>query len=182
MKILVSVPIILVLASLPALAVAQVTQSYSYDGNGRMTGVSTTGSGGTNTAAYTYDDADNRTSRSQTGTTAYAAILSLPVGEPLLPTHALVSADGRYSLAMRTSGALELWRASAEAHGASPSFAGLFQIDRAGAARFNVPPSTANAEGASLSLSDVGDLVMIGRDGDAVVWRATLDNTSEVSQ
>lgn len=52
MKPPVSVSIALALVSLPATAIAQVTQSYSYDGNGRLTGVTTTGSGGTNTAAY----------------------------------------------------------------------------------------------------------------------------------
>lgn len=50
---------------------AQVTQTYTYDANGRLTGVSTTGGSGINTAAYAYDDADNRTGRSQSGAAAY---------------------------------------------------------------------------------------------------------------
>jgi YD repeat-containing protein len=78
MKPLVSVTIALALAGLPAAALAQVTQTYSYDPNGRLTGVTTTGSAGTNTAAYAYDDADNRTSRSQTGTAAYATLARPP--------------------------------------------------------------------------------------------------------
>jgi len=78
MKPLVSVTIALALAGLPAAALAQVTQTYSYDPNGRLTGVTTTGSAGTNTAAYVYDDADNRTSRSQTGTAAYATLAPPP--------------------------------------------------------------------------------------------------------
>src|SRR5688572_30781663 len=97
------------LGALPAAAIAQVTQSYEYDGNGRLVEVTTTGSGGTNTAAYVYDDADNRISRSQTGTTAYAALSRLPIGEDLQPHQALVSPNGRFSLAVRASGALELW-------------------------------------------------------------------------
>ncbi len=83
MKPLVSVFIALTLAGLAGVANAQVTQTYSYDANGRLTGVSTTGSGGTNTAAYVYDDADNRTSRSQTGTSTWAALSRLPVGQSL---------------------------------------------------------------------------------------------------
>lgn len=75
MKPLVSVCVALALAVVPAAASAQVTQTYQYDANGRLTGVATTGAAGTNTAAYAYDDADNRTSRSQTGTTAYATLL-----------------------------------------------------------------------------------------------------------
>lgn len=72
MKLLVSVCVALALASLPIEPIAQVTQIYQYDANGRLTGVATAGLAGTSTAAYAYDDADNRISRSQTGTTAYA--------------------------------------------------------------------------------------------------------------
>ncbi len=86
MKSLLSVCGALALAGLPAAASAQVTQSYQYDANGRLTGVTTAGSAGTNTAAYVYDDADNRTSRSQTGTTAYATLS--PRGAPSGPEQA----------------------------------------------------------------------------------------------
>lgn len=72
------VPVAFVLVSLPALAAAQVAQTFSYDAHGRLTGVTTAGSAGTNTAAYVYDDADNRTSRSQTGTAAYATLAPPP--------------------------------------------------------------------------------------------------------
>lgn len=68
------VSVTMALAFLPAQALAQVTQTYQYDGNGRLTGVTTTGGAGSHVSAYAYDDAHNRTFRSQTGTTAYAAI------------------------------------------------------------------------------------------------------------
>ena len=58
----------------PGVSLAQVTQTYGYDANGRLTGVVTSGSAGTHTSAYAYDGAHNRTSRSQTGTTAWAAL------------------------------------------------------------------------------------------------------------
>ena len=66
--------IAMALAVLPAPTLAQVTQTYQYDGNGRLIGVSTTGGAGSHSSVYTYDDANNRMFRSQTGTTAYAAI------------------------------------------------------------------------------------------------------------
>jgi YD repeat-containing protein len=91
-------------------AEAQVTQSYSYDGNGRLIGVTTSGSGGTNTAAYAYDAAHNRTSRVRSGTTTYAALDSLPDGGLLSLDEALVSPDGRFTFAMRSTGRLELWK------------------------------------------------------------------------
>lgn len=40
---------------------AQVTQSYSYDANGRLVGVATTDGVNAHTSAYAYDDAHNRT-------------------------------------------------------------------------------------------------------------------------
>ncbi|MDI6623262.1 MAG: RHS repeat protein [Brevundimonas sp.] len=75
MKSFIRLSIALVLTSLPAAAVAQVTQTYQYDANGRLTGVTTSGAGGTHASSYAYDDANNRTYRSQTGTMAYAALL-----------------------------------------------------------------------------------------------------------
>lgn len=75
MKTRMAISIALALGGLPAVAVAQVTQAYQYDANGRLTGVITSGAGGVHTSSYTYDDANNRTYRSQTGTAAYAAML-----------------------------------------------------------------------------------------------------------
>lgn len=91
-------------------ASAQVTQTYSYDAHGRLIEVTTSGPGGTNTAVYAYDQANNRTQRVRSGTTSYAALESLPDGGLLSPNEALVSPDGRYALALRQNGQLELWR------------------------------------------------------------------------
>lgn len=101
MKPLLGASLALVLAGTPAMAVAQVTQTYQYDVNGRLTGATTVGSGGTNTAAYAYDDADNRTSRSQTGTTAYAALLGEGAGPEAL---ALALEDGAGGAAWGSAG------------------------------------------------------------------------------
>lgn len=85
----------------PGSSLAQVTQSYSYDANGRLIGVVTSGGAGTHTSAYGYDAANNRTYRGQSGTTAWAAIPQLPVSQFLQPDEALVPPDGRYSFALR---------------------------------------------------------------------------------
>ena len=106
------------LAALALPASAQVTQSYQYDGNGRLTGVSTSDTGGTNTAAYAYDDADNRTSRSQTGSSAWA-LLSLPIDRALEPGVALASTDDWFSLALLVTGAAAM--RTADASEASPA-------------------------------------------------------------
>lgn len=75
MKSVIGLSAALALTALPAAALAQVTQTYQYDANGRLTGVTTSGGGGVHSSVYAYDDANNRTYRSQTGTTAYAALL-----------------------------------------------------------------------------------------------------------
>lgn len=176
MKPLVSVCIGLVLASLPAAAIAQVTQTYQYDANGRLTGVTTTGSGGTNTAAYAYDDADNRTSRSQTGTTAYAAISRLDVGDRLLPHQALVSADGRFSFALQPSGGLELRLGDATlwSHLRSSETEGLFSVDADGIAQFLSSAFSRNTDGAYFAVQNNGNLVLSDRTGSTVLWQTNI--------
>jgi len=174
MKPLVSVSIALVLGSLPGAAIAQVTQTYNYDANGRLTGVTTTGSAGTNAAVYAYDDADNRTSRSQTGTTAYAALSRLPASDDLQPHQALVSPNGRFSLAVRDSGALELWTGqsilwsnSIDAH-TRP----IFTVDGAGSARFRETEfADSPRSGAYLALRDDGALALFDGLGSQVLIR-----------
>lgn len=139
-------------------AAAQVTQSYTYDGNGRLVGVSTVGSAGTNTAAYAYDDADNRTSRSQTGSTAYAAISRLPLDHPLMPREALVSDDGQYTLAVRSSGDVELWRG--DVHQTRPDLKHLFSVDAVGAAWFWRPAVASATDASVLTLANDGRLFL----------------------
>jgi YD repeat-containing protein len=55
-------------------AQAQVTQTYTYDANGRLVAVATSSSGGSHASSYTYDDANNRTARSQVGTGVFASL------------------------------------------------------------------------------------------------------------
>lgn len=175
MKPFVSVSVALVLAYVPAAAVAQVTQTYTYDANGRLTGVTTTGSGGTNTAAYAYDDADNRTSRSQTGTTAYAALSRLPAGDDLLPLQALVSPNGRFSLAVRSSGALELWADQSVVWSNLADEPGrpIFAVDGEGNAKFlGTGREDDSPAGAYLALQDDGNLMLRDAMGSAVLWQS----------
>ncbi len=185
MKPLVSVAVAVALAGLPAIAVAQVTQTYSYDANGRLIGVTTTGSGGTNTAAYAYDDADNRTSRSQTGTTAYAALSRLPAGDDLLPLQALVSPSGRFSLAVRDSGALELWADQSVVWSDLADEPGhpIFTVDGEGKARFLGGARADDARaGAYLALQDDGNLMLRSAAGTAVLWQSNACCSRGVGQ
>ncbi len=169
MKPLVSVSVALALASLPAAVIAQVTQIYQYDANGRLIGVTTTGSGGTNTAAYAYDDADNRTSRSQTGATAWAALSELRVGDTLNPDQALVAPNGRFTFAYRPSGRLELWRGDEAVWSFRPSdSAPSFDLAVTGAARLRLSPALSSVQPAHLAVRDDGRLVL--RADGAVLW------------
>ena len=181
MKSLVSVSIGLALANLPAAAIAQVTQTYQYDGNGRLIGVTTTGSAGTNTATYAYDDAHNRTSRNQTGTTAYAAILSLPLDQALRPDQALVSPDGRFSLALRASGRLELWTDAQPYPMLVDAGAGAFNLTDSGQAHFIPQNVDSRTRGASVALADDGSLLVVDETG-STLWRSIAPLESEAGK
>ncbi|MDP3399817.1 MAG: RHS repeat domain-containing protein [Brevundimonas sp.] len=166
----------------PGASLAQVTQSYSYDANGRLIGVVTTGGAGTNTAAYTYDSANNRTSRSQTGTSAWASLPQLPVNRWLQPDEALVSPDGRYSFAFRSSGRLELWAGDAPATSDFQSLAAAFRLTNEGQARFLPSLSTAPAQaGVWVALRDDGDLALLDAAG-SEVWRSGDATRQEAAQ
>lgn len=161
----------LALAAAPQ-ARAQVTQIYQYDANGRLTGVTTTGASGTNTSAYVYDDANNRVSRTQTGTTAYATLLQMPANEWLRPDQALVSSDGQFSLALRSSGRLELWSKEGRELEERPAAVAAFSVAPNGYARFSIPAIDASQPGKSLALSDEGELVLAAADGETL-WRSS---------
>ncbi|MEJ6789569.1 hypothetical protein BrevBR_08435 [Brevundimonas sp. BR2-1] len=167
---------------MPGASLAQVTQSYSYDANGRLTGVVTTGAAGTNTAAYAYDAANNRTSRSQTGTTAWAAISRLPANQFLQPDEALVSPDGRYSFALRASGQLELWSGEALAISDSRALVAAFSLTDDGQAKFlpSLPAAIPPAR-AWVSLRDDGRLALLDETGDEV-WRSINATVQEAGQ
>ncbi|MDP2117799.1 MAG: RHS repeat domain-containing protein [Brevundimonas sp.] len=166
----------------PGASLAQVTQSYSYDANGRLTGVVTSGGAGTHTSAYAYDDANNRTSRSQTGTSAWASLPQLPVNQWLQPDEALVSPDGRYSFAMRPSGRLELWADDALATADFQSLVAAFRLTDEGQARFLPPLSTAPAQaGMWVALRDDGDLALLDAAG-SEVWRSGDATGQEAAQ
>lgn len=175
MKPFVSVSVALALANLPAAAIAQVAQTYSYDGNGRLTTVGTTSSTGTHSSTYTYDDADNRTARSQTGTGSYAALSRLDAGDGLLPDQALVSEDGRFTFALRPSGDLELrlgddllWSSPAGSETGSP-----FRLDVDGVARLDPDgPIPLDTTGAFFAVQNDGDLVLNDGTGTSVLWRS----------
>jgi len=167
----VSCAVVAVLAAATA-AQAQVTQSYSYDGNGRLIGVTTSGSGGTNTAAYAYDAAHNRTSRVRSGTTTYAALDSLQDGGLLLLDEALVSPDGRFTFALRSTGRLELWKED------DP----VWRLeDLAGAPQLAVTDAGArlalghepSVEAPVWSVTNDGALIVTAGSGAATVWSST---------
>lgn len=166
----------------PGVSLAQVTQSYSYDANGRLTGVVTTGGGNTHTSAYAYDGADNRTSRSQSGATTWAALPQLPVNQFLQPNEALVSPDGHYSFAFRPSGRLELWSGDEPATTDFRSLVAAFRLTEDGQAQF-APSLSAATPTANVwvALRNDGDLALLDEAGDEV-WRSGEAASQEASQ
>lgn len=153
---------------------AQVTQSYSYDANGRLIGVITSNGTSAHTSAYTYDDANNRVERSQTGAITWVAVSRLSADQWLQPDEALVSPDGRYSLALRPSGRLELWSSGVPTPmiAGSQSIAEAFRLTVDGQARFLPSPEIGfTPAGAWVSLRDDGGLVLLSEAGDEV-WRS----------
>jgi YD repeat-containing protein len=156
----------------PAVSLAQVTQSYSYDANGRLTGVVTTNGSSTHTSAYAYDAANNRTSRSQSGSSTWAAISQLPVNQFLQPDEALVSPDGLYSYAMRPTGRMELWAGDALATSDNRALAAAFRLTDDGQAQFlpSLPDGLAPA-GVSVSLKNNGQLALLDEAGKEL-WRS----------
>lgn len=166
----------------PGPSLAQVTQSYSYDANGRLTGVVTTNGVSTHTSAYAYDAANNRTSRSQTGATAWATISRLPTNQFLRPDEALVSPDGRYSFALRNSGQLELWIGDELATADARALVAAFRLTDDGQARF-LPalPGVIRSTDAWVSLRDDGQLTLLDEAG-TEVWRSGDTTDQEVGQ
>ncbi len=145
----------------PSVAGAQVVQSYTYDANGRLTGVATSGSAGTHTSAYAYDAANNRVSRSQTGASAWASLSRLPSDQFLQPDEALFSPDGRYSFALRSSGKMELWFGDEPAEAGLQALPAAFDLTSAGQARFAASPTASgSAADTWLVLRDNGVLVL----------------------
>lgn len=166
----------------PGVSLAQVTQTYSYDANGRLTGVVTTGGGNTHTSAYAYDGAHNRTSRSQTGATTWAAIPQLPMNQFLQPDEALVSPDGRYSFAVRSSGQLELWSGEAPATSDFQGLAAAFRLTDDGQAQF-APSLSVGVPTTSVwvALRNDGQLALLDETG-GEVWRSGDTSGQEVAQ
>lgn len=108
MKPLVCVSVALVLASLPAAAIAQVAQTYLYDANGRLVGTTTARTTGSSAmSAYWLDDADNRFVR-DAGLTTPPTGNEMAWSNMLLPTQKLTSANGLYTLTLDQSGDLVL--------------------------------------------------------------------------
>ena len=181
MKFLATVLGVVVLA-VPGASLAQITQSYSYDANGRLTGVVTSGGAGMHTSAYAYDAVNNRTSRSRTGTTAWAAIQQLPVSQFLQPEEALVSPDGRYSFALRPSGRMELWFGEGLAVSDSRALVAAFRLTGDGQAKF-IPsrPDVVPPAGVQVALRNDGALALVDEAG-GEVWRSGDARLQEAGQ
>jgi YD repeat-containing protein len=131
----------------PFAAQAQVTQTFRYDGQGRVSGVATALPAGSRTASYGYDDADNRTARSQMDTGNAAFTSSLPSGNNLVPTQRLLSPNGQVEFKFEQDGNIVLRQGSTV----------LWQS------------STANGAGLSLQMLPDGNLVLYDP-GDTAIW------------
>jgi YD repeat-containing protein len=66
------------LLGIPAVAAAQQTATYTYDALGRVVTAQHTGANNT-TMSVNYDNADNRTSLSVTGSSAFRRVMVLPL-------------------------------------------------------------------------------------------------------
>lgn len=166
----------------PGSGLAQtITQSYSYDAHGRLTGVVTTNGGAPHTSAYAYDLANNRTLLSRSGASTWAAIPQLPVNQFLQPDEALVSPDGRYSFALRSSGQMELWFGDGLATSDSRALAAAFRLTGDGQAKFLLSVPADTPADAWVSLRDDGQLALLDEAGDEV-WRSSKATAPEAAQ
>ncbi|WP_343792926.1 hypothetical protein, partial [Brevundimonas kwangchunensis] len=108
---------------------------------------------------------------------SWAALRRLPVDGLLSPHQALTSPDGTWSLALRSSGRLELWSADAPV----PSeLASVFEVSAEGETRF-LPPSGSAAADARLELAGDGSLLMLDLAGQ-VLWRSDAATAGEDGQ
>ena len=92
------------LAALAFPTLAQDAQTYLYDANGRLIAATTARPTSGAYAAYTLDDADNRTARNAVATTGPTTAGKLLSGESLVPTQAIT--NGSYTLTLQVSGDL----------------------------------------------------------------------------
>ena len=100
----------------------------------------------------------------------------------LQPDEALVSPDGRYSFALRSSGRLELWSGEEPAVSDSEALAAAFRLFDDGRARFlpSIPAELPQA-GAWVSLRDDGALTLLDEAG-SELWRSSAATGQEGAQ
>lgn len=161
-------------------AAAQTTQTYRYDANGRMIATITARPSSGTHAAYTLDDADNRTLRNNYPIAYPAAADRLASGEALMVGQQLTSQDGRFALKVQQDGNLVLWFGSTQlwASGTATGKSLYFRLLNTGVATlYDVPQNAlwsstpAAGAGASLILQNDGNLVL-KNSGGSVVWQS----------
>lgn len=97
----------LLLAAGPA--AAQVTQTYTYDANGRLIAVATATPTGGVTTGYDLDAADNRVLREAYATTLSGTAWIMTNNQSLVTSQKMVSQDGRFRLELQQDGNLVLY-------------------------------------------------------------------------
>jgi YD repeat-containing protein len=158
---------------------AQVTQTFRYDAQGRLSGVATALPAGSRVSNYNYDDADSRTERNQwdTGNTTFTN--TLPSERNLVPTQRLLSPNGQVEFKFEQDGnivlregATVLWQ-----NGTSTGTGLFLQMQlvgnlvlyRPGVAPIWATPTDGNT-GAYLQVRDNGTAVVLNSAGTTVLW------------
>jgi hypothetical protein len=161
-------------------AAAQVTQTYTYDANGRLIAVATANPTGGVTTGYDLDAADNRVLREAYATVKSGTTWTMTNDQALVTSQKMVSQDGRFSLLLQQDGNLVLY------FGSTPLWATntptgrqlYFRVQADGnAVLYNVEfdpvwaSNTATYSGATLTLQNDGNLVL--RDtGGTIRWQS----------
>ncbi|MBO9500887.1 hypothetical protein [Brevundimonas sp. A19_0] len=176
----VSLAIIAATVTFAAPAVAQVTQTYTYDANGRLIAVATATSTGGVTTGYDLDDANNRDIREAYGTTLSSVAWTMSNDQSLVTSQKMVSQDGRFRLELQQDGNLVLYFGSTPLWATNtPSGRQLyFRVQGDGnAVLYDVEfdpvwaSNTASYPGATLTLQNDGNLVL--RDtGGTIRWQS----------
>lgn len=163
----------------PFAAQAQVTQTFRYDGQGRVSGVATALPAGSRTASYGYDDANNRTARSQLDRGSSAFTSTLPSGSTLVPTQRLLSPNGQVEFKFEQDGnvvlrqsSTVLWQSSTD-NGAGLRLqmltgGNLVLYDPGGTALWAT--ATNGNSGAYLEVRNDGTAVILNSAGTTVLW------------
>ena len=109
MRTMLSLLLVVWILSAPTTALAQITQSYTYDAAGRLVAVTTAAPSNGVMASYDLDRADNRALRQVYATTLSPTPWMMTGDQSLVTSQRMVSQDGRFRLELQQDGNLVLY-------------------------------------------------------------------------